>query len=298
MTVLRVSTILGTTTADRRQTRAPYVVVLGSRPRSAKGVTAVSRSLESGRTLTVYAGLVVDTNDAELAAGVARVDQSVRSALGLNFRHEPTEESLEFSAVDRLPAARFRDWLARLSGTSFVFARVASADVRDMEKGLARLPSDTIALLGTRGGQRIVVESVEKDASRSAFVIRQLRLRALELPSEILEQRSDPQLANRYPNPRVELGIHPDIPAVLIDKHAREALGVEALDPVLIRRDGRSLYLQEFREFGIVFFLSVFTIVSVLPLDPSWGVTVGAAAVSVVIAALLTFFKIRGASGR
>lgn len=242
-------------------------------------------------TLLAHCALQVDhdLDDDEVA-----LDQTVRNAIGIPFGHAT---DAAFVCVGPLVASAWqlsKLTLARWLGARNVFVRVVKAHVPDMEKELARLSPDTFHLLGTRPGNVVVVEAVT--LGNDGFRLAKRRVRAYELTDDIIEARQGahkPSLSARFVDARGVLGINPDLEGIWLDAELRCALASQQVEPVRVRRDTLNVFMQEFRAFGVVFFLSAVAILQVLPLSRSWSNVLVVAGISMLIASGLILAAVR-----
>jgi len=97
--------------------------------------------------------------------------------------------------------------------------------------------------------------------------LKKISLQVYELTPEIQKVRDGLQRRYPYRFPSLEkvLPVEQDIWPILFYLYVREELNLEVLDPLKVRRDLLSIFLREFREFGILFFLTSLTITTLLP---------------------------------
>ncbi len=178
--------------------------------------------------------------------------------------------------------------------------RAALADIPDMEKRLVRIPPDAFLLLGIKPGARIVIESTTPVEVADEYTLISGSVPAYELTEATVDRRAtlaEPRLDARYPDPEKILGLPEDIWPIYIDAQMRDEIGgFGPMDVVKVRRDFWDLFLTEFREFGIVFFISVFTIATVLPIDITWLSAAIIGICSLSVASLLALVNMRAAS--
>ena len=239
--------------------------------------------------------------DRTVPIGSVALDQSVRNAVGIRFFFDEKATWVGINPVKVRWVRQIRERLAIVLGTRYLYMRACLADIPDMEKHLVRIHPDAFTLLGIRTGGRIVVETVTPQEVVDTYDVAVASVAAYELTPEISARREELQetdLGARYPDPEGLLGLPEDIWPIYIDAQKRAELGgIGSLHVVKVRRDFWDLFQVEFREFGVVFFVSLFTIVSVLPVSKSWGVVAAVSAGSLVVAALAALVNMRAKSG-
>jgi hypothetical protein len=164
-----------------------------------------------------------------------------------------------------------------------------------MEKNLCRIPQDLFNILGTRLGAKIRVESVSKEQEENFFTLKMISIRAFEITQEMTKHRKKLQQSDnsRYINSEKIIKVLPDIPQIWIDAHIRYLLDVDSLGVVKVRRNITDLFFREFREFGITSFISLFTIVQVIPVKPTWMLLIPIILLALIFSLFLTLISIR-----
>jgi hypothetical protein len=130
---------------------------------------------------------------------------------------------------------------------------------------------------------------------KNKYILKKFDVKAFELSHQIIEMKKDLQneYPDRYLNADEILKIRPDIWPIHLDRHIREVLILDSLDAVKVRRDLFDLFLNEVREFGIIFFLSLFTIVQILPIKIDWWLLIQIILISLLIAVNIILMNIR-----
>jgi hypothetical protein len=288
-----------TDAAQRRKSRGDYIVALSPTASARTGVAAWAAVTHlvtfegRDRDLRVLCKAVVDDSTPN---DTARLDQTLRNALGIPFG-EREGITVGVGAV-RVPfVRRAMDSLAKLLGRRYLVLRVGKGEVGDIEKDMVRVRADAFPLLGCSPASRVVLETVVFDHSKGQWRLSRNSVRAYEWTEELSKRRTaaqEPGFNVRYPHPEKTLGVDPDIGGIYMDAYARRRLGVEPLDCVRVRRDMWNAFLREFREFGIVFFISLFGISQVTPVARmTWAVAGAIMAVALAIAVALTLVKMR-----
>ena len=176
-----------------------------------------------------------------------------------------------------------------------MFFRVNKADITDIEKNLSRIPSEAFDLLGMTANSRIILESVNKKKDVGEYVLKKTSIKAFELSSQFLERRNklEKEVSATFLNAENVLKIKPDIWPIYLDAHGRGISGLDVLDAVKVRRDLPDLFSNEFRELGIIFFLSSIAIIQILPIKITWWSLFPILLFSLIIAMVLILANIR-----
>lgn len=262
-----------TETRHRRDARDDYVIVVHpelARARGLKRFAVVSHDCGDGRSLRVYGRLV---EDGDMDPGEIRLDQTLRNAIGIPFdlggaRAYP----LELFPLKLGFLASLRELATRWLGRRYLFLRVAKLNPPDIEKDICRVPLDALRLMGTAEGNRIVLVSCVPQGPGRPYVLRNASIKAFELSDDMLAARQALQQADwsaRYVDFCALMEIKPDIAAVFLDAHVRERLQLAQGDAIKVRRDFIDLFKAEAVEVGILFLVSLFSVVQVFKLDAS-----------------------------
>jgi len=234
--------------------------------------------------------------DREISDSRVRIDQTLRTAVGIPFEYDKDNTSIQICPLHLSLSQRMSNFLSRLLGRRYLFLLVCKAHVPDLEKDVCRIPLDAFHLLGTTVGNRVVFENVIPVDGRQSFTLKTFSQKTYELYTELIQEREsleEPDFSARYPSAEALLKISPDIWRVFFDAHSREKLDVSSCDAVKARRHLLDLFLKEIREFGIIFFLSLFTIIQVLPVSITWLVLIPTVTGSTLVALFLVLANIR-----
>ncbi|MGB1586231.1 MAG: hypothetical protein ACPHID_04210 [Thermoplasmatota archaeon] len=262
----------------------------------ARKVPTVTRMLESmGRTpgpqgLAIMARVAYDER---VAPDDVRMDQKLRTAVGLDFLRNLDGIQVEVERLKVPLGARLRSQLNRFLGRRVMAVRAHVAFVPDIEMNLVRLSQDGFALLGCNPGDRIHVECIQWD---DGFRLRTLRRRAYAASSEALAQRREGQSSKpgaRYPDGQALLDLGPDLDPIFVDRDFNLASGAFPMAPMRVQRDAVQLMVREIRNAGFLFFLTALTLVEVLPLARDWTTFAVVAAGALVTALALTIVTLR-----
>lgn len=291
--------VLPTDVAQRKRAHGDYIVAVSSGTHSRLGqptyavVTSCAQYRGEEQALRVLCRVVSDT---ETEDGDVRLDQTLRNALGIAYEYDAERVRVEVVALNISLVRRLARWMAELLGGRYMVLRVGKSDVGDIEKELVRVHGDLFPLLGCSSSSHVIVESVRGDAS-GALSLSKKSVRAYEWTDELGARRKlaqKPGFGQRYPHPEETLGVDPDIGSIYMDAFAREELGVRPLSCVRVRRDVWHAFLNECREFGVVFFISLFGIALVAPVKQmTWSVAAVIVGIGLAIAILLTVINLR-----
>lgn len=236
-----------------------------------------STALDSARKLGAQ-------SPAPLETAHARVDETIRVALGFQKTLVPGEWIATDFSIHPLriqSRAVLGSWVARFFGRRHLLLRVAKPEPADVEKNICRIRDHDLITMGTKSGNRVVLQSVQENGER--FELTRLSIQALALTSEIIKERHDLESDQQslgwnadYVNARTLVSQrNHDLAYTMIDFQNREVLGLEPGFPVLARRDISSAFFNEFLEFGVVVLTSFLALQVVL--NPIWrSLNVGA----------------------
>jgi hypothetical protein len=290
--------VASTSTKQRRQAKDDYIVCINASRKKDSNLgrcAAVTHTVSHEGNeikLKVHCRVVIDDS---LPENTAAIDQTIRNALGIPFEFNQESTFVEVYPLRLSVFQSAGDFLSRILGRRYLFLRVCKADISDMEKNLVRIPLDAFKLLGTDAGNKLMLEFPQKVEGKDEYLLKNLAIKAYELIPEIVERRrklEEPHISSRYPDVEQVLGISPDISRAFLDTHTRELLGdAQVLDAIKARRDPVDLFWREFREFGLIFFVSLFAIVSVFQAQGGWLILISLGAL--LIALILVFVRIR-----
>ncbi|NIR47717.1 hypothetical protein GWO43_04595 [candidate division KSB1 bacterium] len=204
-----------------------------------------------------------------------RVDQTIRNAIGIPYSDHKEEVSIYpvKMAWHKYVVYFIRYFVTRKLGFRYLYYRVCSAHIHDMEKGIVRIPKHTFPILGTNVKNKVVFENPEeREKSSNIFEIKTRSITTQELTNDIrkLRIKLEQQPEIRYRNPLKWIRVEPDISRVFIDQADRERLGVDQLYPVKARRDVFDLFKSQILAVGIFFLISLVSIGGLIPLERSW----------------------------
>lgn len=296
--------IIGTTTEQRKKIRGDYLICVspivkqGLRLRKFAVIVHSVSDNEKSKELKVICNIKTDHH---LSEDTVAADQSVRNAIGIPVLYDREQIFVSIYPLSVTFMQRLFQYVSQILGRRFLFFRLGKADISDMEKDIARIPKDAFSLLGTEIGNKVVIENAFRIKDGDKFIIKKLSIKCYELLPEIEKRRKEFEEASftaRFPNAEILLKVSPDISKVFLDAHGRDQLGINAngplLDAVRIRRHLVDLFLREFREFGIIFFLSLLTIIQLIPKDNiKWPISVLIFFVSILLSLFVVLMNIR-----
>jgi hypothetical protein len=282
-TMFESGAVLGTDNDDRDRFPNDFVLVVDPEVARAAQLGAtdgvvIERMVDAAtrKVLRVSASLRIDaalsprspTRDGHAPSGPqVRMDQTLRTALGIPYAEGAVKGPLSGISLARLPIdkrSRWKAWWLRLLGVKYAFARVEKPYPTDIEKGICRISKDTLSIIGTDEGRRVVVVACRRNADQpDVFETSEYATRAYDLSKDMREARAarTPEEVAlgwraRYVDAPRLLGVNPDLSPIYLDQHARDALGVNPGDAVRVRRDFVDLYMSQAFEFGVVTGLS------------------------------------------
>ncbi|WP_156811306.1 hypothetical protein [Methanomethylovorans hollandica] len=257
-----------TKSEDRKEAKDNYVVCVNSntKKRLDLGKFAVVSTCceEIKQTLHVHCQVILDST---LLNNEVKLDETLRTALAFPCEYvDYAKHTVEIYPLDLTLLQLLNEYISRLLGRRYLFFRVCRADSLDMDKTYARVNLESIKLLGTTEGNNLILENAIKNEN-NRYTLKKISLQVYELTPEIQKVRDGLQRRYPYRFPSLEkvLPVEQDIWPILFDLYVREELNLEVLDPLKVRRDLLSIFLREFREFGILFFLTSLTITTLLP---------------------------------
>lgn len=290
--------VSGTKNEDRKKAKYDYVVCVNSniKKRLSLGNFAVINNViefeNQQKQIHAHCRVLVDDL---LSDNKIRLDQTLRTAIGIPFEYDDKVVTVEIYPLDLSLSQTLNEYISRLLGRRYLFLRVCKAEVPDMEKNYSRVTLEAIKLLGTTEGNNLILESTIKNEN-NRYILKKSSNKVYELTLQILTRREEleKKLPDRFPNPKDVLKIDPDTWRIFLDAHVRDELQLNSLDAVKVRRDLLSIFVKEFREFGILFFISLFAIVEFLPIEfKAWKLLVLVSITSLIIALFLTLVNIR-----
>ena len=256
-----------------------------------KKFAVITHKIQYGNIfLKTHCRVIVDKslNDSEI-----RVDQTVRNAIGIPYGYDEKTTKVEVYPLNLSLPQSMNEYISYFLGRRYLFLRVNISDIPDLEKNLSRIPLEAFKLLGTNESNRIVLES--PILNNKKYILKKFDIKAFELSHQIIEMKPNLQkeYPDRYLNADEILKIRPDIWPIHLDGHIRETLNLNSLDAVKVRRDLYDLFRNEVREFGIIFFLSLFTIVQILPIKIDWCLLILITLISLLIAVSIILMNIK-----
>lgn len=200
--------------------------------------------------------------DERMGENEVRVDQTLRNAIGIPA-HISGRERVHIQRHVGLGSSLLSRLITWILGVQDQVLRVHPSDTPAMEKQICLLHKEAMGIIGVGVGDFIRVESPYS---------KPLSLRVLELTDQI-KRRREQQIENdpdRYPpcSKYLKLG-SPDLPWILMDWHARDALKVDVCDPVIVRRDALHILYKNLNSFAIL--LLVTLIGASLAIEPVWA---------------------------
>ncbi len=273
-----------------------------------KKYVAVSHKIKGKeKRLTTYGRLVKEES---LEPDKIRMDQSLRTAIGIPYREEDTvtdEFKLKLFPIVLNWKQKISSFVTNLLGKRYLLLRVAKPYLIDVEKNICRVPKDALSLLGTSPGNRIVLVSCIKE-DKGYVTLKSFPIKAFDLDREMQKDRRyeekkelEKKWEARYVCPGKLLGVEPDIPQIFLDKHIRAKLGLEPGDPIKARRDFRDLFMNLLLEGGIVLGISAIALTKLLPYelkDKNYLLFLIIAGLgSAAFACLVTIFRLRSRIG-
>lgn len=247
----------------------------------------------------------------------AEVDQTLRNALGIPWRHgaaHPIKLHV-YPLKSKNVVVRFFE---KLLGVRYLYFRVCRSLVADIEKDFVRIPKDCFSILGLPAGASIVVErpineKLDRHGKLRSFKIVTRSIRAFAASDQILHDRRKREVAEpgRYFPSERYLYRHDffdpsatrgtwdeggDVPLIFADAHFR-AFGVEgphqaplsAVGVVAGRRSVVDVLVREFQDFGLALVIAMLPLVqAMLPTDTPTIAPAGITALFLLPAGVLT----------
>lgn len=267
-----IDQIFPTTVADHASRGVPYVVVAHQavfKEIGGRGWAVLERILAPGGHTLFVVVLVIPDRSGQLGRAHARLDQTIRTALGLKALIDSGAGQVVDLKLKPLRASRrdrLNNAMSRLVGRRYLLLRVAQPDPNDIEKGVARVSEDDLVALGADVGSRVVFFGAKHGSNGYQLVRKSLQVMPLEGESVTERRKKEKDAAAagwpaRYRSAPHLLEIEgPDLTYSFIDRDAREHLGIDRVWPVLVRRDSRSAMVRELQEFGIALLASLLAI--------------------------------------
>jgi hypothetical protein len=222
------------------------------------------------------------------------LDQTIRNAIGIPYHLDGQRVRIYPIRMNFWRYFRYvvRYRLARIFGMRFLYFRVNSSHIHDMEKNIVRIPKDSFEIMGTDPESKIILESpVEHPDRPGEFQILTRSIAAHVLTDEILKLRKrleeEPEI--RYRNPPKWFTVIPDIDRIFIDQAGRQLLDIKQLYPIKARRSTVDTFMNIILAIGLFFFISLLSIVSVLPIEST---TWKSFAISVSSGLVITIFLV------
>jgi len=280
-------------TKDRKGAKDDYMVCtnpsIKKRMQLGRFAVLVHHHPEVDKKLKVPCRAVVDET---LKDNEVRGDQSLRDAIGIPFEYDEKKITTEIYPLRLSLFQHLRYFISYSLGRRYLFFRVCKADIPDLEKNICRIPLDSFKLLGCEEGDKVVCECpvCEEDFYR----LKEFTIKCYGASEEMIENRVKMEgeiISARYPSAEKLLKVSPDIPHIFLDAHARETL--HPLDPVRVRRNLFHLFLNQIREFGIIFLLSILAVAYTLPITITWQLLIPIFVISIATAFLLILLNVR-----
>lgn len=208
--------------------------------------------------LRTFCNVIVDTNATD---EFIFADQSIREALAIPFGYDFNNTFIEIHKLN-IPFYKFiANIFVNLFDRRFIYFRVFSGVIFDIEKNIARTQSVAFEILGIENGGKIVIEGLKYNENKKIFELKSITLTLFELPNDWVPKQNN---LETFDIPR-------DILPITLDAKMREDLGIDLLSCVKARRNILKLFIEEFRTSGIITILTLFTILEILPIDlGSW----------------------------
>lgn len=138
--------------------------------------------IESQQELCVHARVIaIDESfpkEVQINEDQVCIDQTIRNAIGIPYFCTPDEFKVNIYRI-KMPFYSnfmhfFRYYLSGKFGFRYLYFRVCSAHIHDMEKGIVRIPRDTFPILGTHIHNKLVLENPVKikKEGKPAFCIK------------------------------------------------------------------------------------------------------------------------------
>lgn len=166
----------------------------------------------------------------EVKKGTIRIDQKIRMALGIDNGGEVTISAPPWILDIQRPLSE------KFFGKQVNLLRVRKATFTDMEINVCRMTKDVMKSIGIEEGDKVIVEAANK----------RIEIRALELSTRMIASRiekendKDSKYYSVKNKRRMALMkgniLNYDLPWILLDLDAREALGIKAYHPVSVFR--------------------------------------------------------------
>lgn len=289
--------VTGTKTEHRKKAKDDYIICINSNKKKQlcmgkfAVITHQIQNENRNKLLKTHCRVIIDES---LPDSQIRADQTIRNAIGIPYGYDEETTTVEVYPLNLSLFQSINEYISYLLGRRYLFLRVNISDIPDLEKNLSRIPLEAFKLLGTNESNRIVLESPIKN-NKNKYILKKFDIKAFELSHQIIEMKTNLQkeYPDRYLNADEILKIKPDIWPIHIDRHIRDMLILDSLDAVKVRRDLFDLFLNEVREFGIIFFLSLFTIVQILPIKIDWWLLILIILISLLIAVNIILMNIR-----
>lgn len=274
----------------KRKKIGSYAVLTIDKPELKKRRGKVKRE-----QLRVWARVLVNE---DVDSGELCVDQTLRIALGIKVGFDTNEEERQKIKIDIYPLKRaffqkIGNFLSFLLGKRYVYLRMCKMDIPDLEKNICKIPLDVFNVIGCEPGDKVSFKTlIKKD---NYFKIKHYRLKAFEASNDYIKKREELEgdLNSRYYSSKEILKIEQDIHRIFFDADIMEKFDIGFLDPVCIRRSIVDQFFKHFREFGILFFLSLVANFLILPIQMTWLSLLVITIISLVFSLLIIMINIR-----
>ena len=288
--------VTGTKTEHRKKAKDDYIIGINSVKKKQLCIgkfAVITHQIQyenKNKLLKTHCMVIVDES---LHDSQIRADQTIRNAIGIPYGYDEETTTVKVYPLNLSLFQSINEYISYLLGRRYLFLRVNISDIPDIEKNLSRIPLEAFKLLGTNESNRIVLESPIENNNK--YILKKFDIKAFDLSHQIIEmtKKLEQEYPDRYLNADEILKIRPDIWPIHLDMHIRDMLILEPLDAVKVRRDLFDLFLNDVREFGIIFFLSLFTIVQILPIEIDWWLLILIILISLLIAVTIILMNIR-----
>ena len=264
--------------------------------RRSLGLAVVRRDV-AGAPAPIAVLVRLERDVAGLEPGTVRMDQTVRTALGLPallIAGQAATENISLHPLTCSWADRLNNLVSGLCGRRYLLLRASQPDPQDIEKGLCRVGSDDLIALGADAGSKLVFFTPRE--TPAGYVLTRASLQTLPLSNDSASRRrtaesdsSDDGWGARYRCSRTLLGVEgSDLSDVFLDSDARSDLHIDRCWPVLVRRDSLSAMARELLEFGVVLLASLLAIQGILgPLLEGAGMSEAGSGLTALAVALV-----------
>ncbi len=209
----------------------------------------ISREHE-GRMFRVISKCFVD--DA-LGDEYVAMDQTLRSAIAISRKNDDFDgfkEKVELDILHIPIKKRISNVIASIFSFRYIILRYNRPIVADCEKNIVRTNADSLNIIGINDQDTIVMEYAAQRGK--GFELKSCTVQCL-LKNDMNEAdiKNNSQDYNNIENHDDDLNV------IQMDYDQRVILGTGDLQPIYVRRDIYGLFLKQFREFGLTFFITI-----------------------------------------